>query len=43
MVARVTTPEGVHKTWGEPTDFRIGKQKADFINNTPMGLFDLEK
>ncbi|PCS03383.1 hypothetical protein RU86_GL001817 [Lactococcus piscium] len=43
MVARFTTPKGIPKTWGEATDLRIGKQKADFRNNTPMGSFDLEK
>ncbi|MFD2307369.1 T7SS effector LXG polymorphic toxin [Enterococcus termitis] len=43
MVARFTTPKGVPKTWGEATDLRIGKQKASFRNNNPMGSFDLEK
>lgn len=43
MVARFTTPKGVPKTWGEATDLRIGKQKANFRNNNPMGSFDLEK
>ncbi|MBC2258107.1 T7SS effector LXG polymorphic toxin [Listeria booriae] len=43
MVARFTTPKGVPKTWGEATNLRIGKQKASFRNNNPMGSFDLEK
>lgn len=43
MIARFTTPKGVPKTWGEATDLRIGKQKASFRNNNPMGSFDLEK
>ena len=43
MVARFTTPKGVPKTWGEATDLRIGKQKASFRNNNPIGSFDLEK
>lgn len=43
MVGRFTTPKGIPKTWGEATDLRIGKQKASFRNNNPMGSFDLEK
>lgn len=43
MVARFTTSKGVPKTWGEATDLRIGKQKASFSTNNPMGSLDLEK
>ncbi len=28
---------------GEAIELRVGKQKADFRNNNPMGSFDLEK
>lgn len=29
--------KGIPKTWGEAIELRIGKQKADFRNNNPMG------
>lgn len=43
LVDRFTTKKGIPKTLGEATELRIGKQKADFRNNNPMGSFDLEK
>ena len=42
-IDRFTTKKGVPKTWGEAVELRVGKQKADFKNNNPMGSFDLEK
>lgn len=42
-IDRFTTKKGVPKTWGEAIELRVGKQKADFRNNNPMGSFDLEK
>ncbi len=41
-IDRFTTKNGIPSTWGEAIQLRIGKQKASFRNNNPMGGWNLD-
>ncbi|MFL0253030.1 hypothetical protein ACJDT4_21715 [Clostridium neuense] len=43
LIDRFTTKKGVPKTWGEAIELRIGKQKASFRNNNPLGADTMER
>ncbi|UOY90473.1 ParB/Srx family N-terminal domain-containing protein [Bacillus glycinifermentans] len=43
FIDRFTTKKGVPKTWEEAIELRIGKQKASFRNNNPLGSENMER
>ena len=43
LIKRFTTDKGIPETWGEAIELRIGKQKASFRNNNPLGSDIMER